>query len=225
MQVQLHFNGGSRSRLPRDKSREAAEPGPAVKPSSTPDRMAFVSPVRGSESRTPSARAVALSTGPRVAGKDHGAIKQRAAIKHRVPAKPRTAGKAQARARKHVLAQPRTSPRNATTAVGLGPSGGRRYFVQLGAFSKHVNAVRAKKKLTVELSGILRHHGRLLAVVASKNGGLSRVLFTHAFRTRRAAAALCAALKARGPDCDVTVGRAQSRPAPAPAAGGRSLRR
>ena len=187
LQVQFQFNGGRR--LPVDKSHDASEPAPAVRPASTPNRTAFTPPVRAPDLNREAARSVATVTGPRVAARHHGAIEPRTTTKHPVKVKPRT------------------PPRKATTAGGSAPAGGRWYFVQLGAFSKHPNAVRAGMKLAGALSGVLRHHGRRLAVVESKHDGLSRVLFARAFRTRRAAAALCAAIKARGPDCYVTVGR------------------
>ena len=137
----------------------------------------------------------------------------------RAPAEPARVGRAPAlpdrvvvvppaRARPPVVAHSRTAPRNATTAEVRDPSsGGRRYFVQLGAFSKHANAVRARTTLAGALWGGLRQHARRLAVVASPNGGLTRVLVPHAFSTRRAAAAFCAALTTRGPACAVIVGR------------------
>jgi hypothetical protein len=76
--------------------------------------------------------------------------------------------------------------------------------VQLGAFADPADALKAKTELTVALSGISRHTKRPLAIVASKRGGLARVVFTTAFSTPKAAATLCAALKARGVECFVT---------------------
>ena len=211
LQVQLQF-GSSGSNLPIDQGRGASEQAPAVRSPSIPDKVAFVPKVRGPEPRTHSARFAPLVTGSGVAGKNHGTIRHRAAIQDQATAQPRTTAKSPARAGHHVKAKPRTSARHAATAETLSPASDRRYFVQLGAFSQHANAVRARTQLTGELSGVLRHHNRRLAVVASQNGGLTRILFAHAFRTRHAAASLCAAIKARGPDCYVTVARPIPRP-------------
>ena len=82
-------------------------------------------------------------------------------------------------------------------------AGGRRYFVQVGVFSRHANAVKARTELAVGLSGLFRHNTPKFAIAASKRDGLSRIVFAHAFTTRKAAAALCAAIKARGTDCFV----------------------
>ena len=78
----------------------------------------------------------------------------------------------------------------------------RRHLVQLGAFSNHAAALRAKTELAVDLRGLLLH--RRLAVVRSKGDGLARVVFVQVFPTPEAAAALCAAIKTRGPACSVT---------------------
>ena len=75
--------------------------------------------------------------------------------------------------------------------------------MQLGAFPDPTDALKAKTERSVALSGILRHDNHLLTIVASKSDGLSRVVFAQAFPTPEAAA-LCAAIKARGPDCSVT---------------------
>lgn len=74
-------------------------------------------------------------------------------------------------------------------------------MVQLGAFKQHADAVSARTALAGTLSDVLRQ--RPLALVTSKSDGRTRVLFAQAFRTRRAAAAVCAAIKARGPACVV----------------------
>ena len=191
LQVQLHFNGGSRPQLPERQHREAAAPTPAVKPSSPAERLAVVAPARAAEPRPHSARATtgSPSPGPRVgAGMEHETLPPRVVSKPRVLVTPRPASRAPAEARQY-------------------------YFVQLGAFAHPATAVKATTTWTGDLADLLRQQNRQLAVVASKHERLARVLVAPAFRTRRAAATLCAALQARGPDCYVTVGRPQpSRP-------------
>ena len=88
------------------------------------------------------------------------------------------------------------------TALDGDGGGRRRHLVQLGAFSNHAAALRAKTELAVDLRGLLLH--RRLAVVRSKGDGLARVVFVQVFPTPEAAAALCAAIKTRGPACSVT---------------------
>ncbi len=82
--------------------------------------------------------------------------------------------------------------------------GDRQNVVQLGEFPDPADAIRARTDLAVELSGILRHRTHRLAVAASEEDGLSHLVLAHAFATRHAADFLCAAIKARGTDCDVT---------------------
>ena len=79
----------------------------------------------------------------------------------------------------------------------------RRWRVQLGAFSREANAVRTRIALSTALDDILVRTRRALAIDGSKAGGLSRVVVDDAFAERGTAAALCAAIKARGPDCYV----------------------
>ncbi len=83
------------------------------------------------------------------------------------------------------------------------PSSAPRWRVQLGAFSREVNAVRARTALESMLEDILVPARRTLVVDSSKADGLSRVVVADAFTGRGAAAALCAAIKARGQDCYV----------------------
>ena len=167
----------------------------------------------------------------------HSSVSAPLAVKHRDVVKPRAAKHYQTRALPHGPArrdgapQPRGAAKPRGTAkhhaVGKGDpygerqhtsadgvlkhTGGYRHFVQLGAFKRPVNAIKARTELAVHLSGILRHLNRRLAVVGSKHSGLTRVVVAHAFRSRRTAAALCAAIKARGPDCSVTRARPVSR--------------
>lgn len=75
--------------------------------------------------------------------------------------------------------------------------------MQLGAFSREANAVRARTALESTLDDILVPARRALVVDSSKADGLSRVVIADAFTGRGAAAALCVAIEARGPDCYV----------------------
>ena len=90
------------------------------------------------------------------------------------------------------------------------PSPAPRWRVQLGAFSREANAVRARTALESMLEDILVPARRALVVDSSKADGLSRVVIADAFTGRGAAAALCAAIKARGQDCYVAPFRRQS---------------
>ena len=76
--------------------------------------------------------------------------------------------------------------------------------MQLGAFSDHADAIKARTELAVDLSDILRHDNRPLRIIASKRDSLAHVVFAQAFPTPEAAAALCAAIKTRGPARSVT---------------------
>ena len=71
-------------------------------------------------------------------------------------------------------------------------------------FSDHVDAIKARTELALDLSDILRHDNRPLTIVASEKDGLLRVVFAQAFPTPDAAAALCVAIKAHDLDCSVT---------------------
>ena len=83
-------------------------------------------------------------------------------------------------------------------------NGSRKYFVQLGAFSKYKNAVRAEAELVGDLADILTRAEYTLKIDTSKGDGLSRVIFTDAFTTRDLAVALCTSIKKREKDCYVT---------------------
>ena len=79
---------------------------------------------------------------------------------------------------------------------------GPRYFVQLGLFSNHADALRAKTDLAGDLRDLLHH--RRLAVVRSTGTGRARVVYVQPFPTPDAAAVLCAAIQTHGPACAVT---------------------
>ena len=101
--------------------------------------------------------------------------------------------------------------REAVTA----PSSGPRWRVQLGAFSREANAVRARTALSTMLDDILVPARHALVIDRSKTGGLARVVVDEAFTERGAAAALCAAIKARGRDCYVAPFQRSGTAAPA----------
>ena len=113
-------------------------------------------------------------------------------------------GPRRAAVRPPATAQPAARLQKTPPASALARSDGPRYFVQLGAFSDHADAIKARTELAGDLRGLLLRHHRRLAVVRSKGHGLARVVFVQAFRTPDAAAALCAAIKARGPACSIT---------------------
>lgn len=138
---------------------------------------------------------------PHGSARHNGAPQPRVAAKPRGTAKPHAVGKG----------APYGERRHTVSDGALKHAAGYRHFVQLGVFKRHANAIKARTELAVHLSGLLRHLNRRLAVVGSKNSGLTRVVFAHAFRSRRTAAALCATIKARGPDCSVTRARPVSR--------------
>ena len=83
------------------------------------------------------------------------------------------------------------------------PSGGPRYLVQLGAFSRRASAGRARTGLAGDLVDLLADGGHALTVDNSKKDGLSRVVLATDFAARKAAAAVCTAIEARGKDCYV----------------------
>ena len=83
------------------------------------------------------------------------------------------------------------------------PSGGPRYLVQLGAFSRRASAGRARTGLAGNLADLLADGGHALTVDDSKKDGLSRVVLANDIAARKAAAALCTAIEARGKDCYV----------------------
>ena len=116
-------------------------------------------------------------------------------------------GRHRAAVRHHATAQSPALLQKTPPVSALDRSGGRRYVVQFGAFSDRADAIKARTELAVDLSGILRHTNRPLTIVASKKGGLLRVVFAQAFPTPKAAAALCVGLQARGLDCSVTRAR------------------
>ena len=116
-------------------------------------------------------------------------------------------GRHRAAVRHHATAQSPAWLQKTPPVSALDRAGGRRYFVQLGTFSDHADAIKARTELAVDLSDILRHDNRPLTIVASKKGGLLRVVFAQAFPTPKAAAALCVGLQARGLDCSVTRAR------------------
>ena len=116
-------------------------------------------------------------------------------------------GRHRAAVRHHATAQSPAWLQKRPPVSALDRAGGRRYFVQLGTFSDHADAIKARTELAVDLSDILRHDNRPLTIVASKKGGLLRVVFAQAFPTPKAAAALCVGLQARGLDCSVTRAR------------------
>ncbi len=171
--LQVRLQFGGGSRLPVDKGRETSVPASAERVTST--QAAFVPPVRGSALRTRSRRFASL------AGKHRGEGKQVGAAK----------------------AAPTVSRRHAVSVGAGNRTGVRRYFVQLGAFSRPANAMRARTVLAGKLSRILSRPKLGLTVLRLKPGGFLRVVFAHAFRTRRVASALCAGIQARGVDCYV----------------------
>ena len=119
---------------------------------------------------------------------------------------PTRAGKGRHRAavRPHAAAQSPAWLQKTPPVSALDRTGGRQYVVQLGMFSDHVDAIKARTELAVDLSDILHHTNRPLTIVASKKDGLLRVVFAQVFPTPEVAAALCAAIKTRGPACSVT---------------------
>ena len=80
---------------------------------------------------------------------------------------------------------------------------GPRYRVQLGAFSRPAVARRARTALAGALEDVLAGGGRALVVDDSRGDGLSRVVLADSFAGRRAAAAVCAEIAARGRECYV----------------------
>ena len=113
-------------------------------------------------------------------------------------------GRHRAAVRHHAAAQSPAWLQKTPPVSALDLSGGRQYVVQLGTFSDHADAIKARTELAVDLSDILRHDNRPLTIVASEKDGLLRVVFAQAFPTPEAAAALCAVIKARDLDCSVT---------------------
>ena len=101
--------------------------------------------------------------------------------------------------------QPRAAQRVAGASPGAvaGPSSAPRWRVQLGAFSRDVNAVRTRSALSTALDDILVRGRHALVVDRSKGDGLARVVVNGAFAERGTAAALCAAIKTHGRDCYV----------------------
>ena len=87
------------------------------------------------------------------------------------------------------------------------PSPAPRWRVQLGAFSREANAVKARLALSTALDDILVPARHALVIDGSKADGLSRVVIADALTGRGIAAALCAAIKARGTDCYVSPSR------------------
>ena len=106
--------------------------------------------------------------------------------------------------RRHAAAQSPAWLQKTPPVSALDRAGGRQYVVQLGAFSDHADAIKARTELAVDLSDILRHDNRPLRIIASKRDSLAHVVFAQAFPTPEAAAALCAAIKTRGPARSVT---------------------
>ena len=84
---------------------------------------------------------------------------------------------------------------------------GPRYRVQLGAFSRPAVARRARTALAGALEEILGGGERALVVDDSRGDGLSRVVLADSFAGRRAAAAVCAEIAARGRECYVARAR------------------
>ena len=76
--------------------------------------------------------------------------------------------------------------------------------MQLGTFSDHADAIKARTELALDLSDILHHDNRPLRIIASKRDSLAHVVFAQAFPTPEAATALCVAIQPRGPACSVT---------------------
>ena len=113
-------------------------------------------------------------------------------------------GRHRAAVRHHATAQSPAWLQKTPPVSALDRAGGRQYVVQLGTFSDHADAIKARTDLAGDLSDILRHDHHLLSIVASKRDRLARVVFAQAFPTPEAAAALCAGLQARGLDCSVT---------------------
>ena len=83
------------------------------------------------------------------------------------------------------------------------PSPAPRWRVQLGAFSREANAVKARLALSTALDDILVPARHALVIDGSKADGLSRVVIADAFTGHGIAAGLCAAIKTRGTDCYV----------------------
>ena len=110
----------------------------------------------------------------------------------------------------------------ASPEAAAAPASAPRCRVQLGAYAREANAVEARTALSIALDDILVRAGRALVIVRSKGSRLSRVVVDEAFTDGAAAAALCAAIKARGRDCYLAPARragtnAPSRAAPGPA--------
>ena len=116
-------------------------------------------------------------------------------------------------------AEPRTASSTAAAQPAPGPVAKRpsapRWRVQLGAFSRKANAVRTRTALATALNDLLVRTRHALVIDGSKADGLSRVVIDDAFAERGTAAALCAAIKARGPDCYVAPFRRSGTGAPA----------
>ncbi|MCE2482895.1 MAG: autotransporter outer membrane beta-barrel domain-containing protein [Alphaproteobacteria bacterium] len=112
------------------------------------------------------------------------------------------------------VAQRPSGPR-APARVGAEPFSAPRWRVQLGAFSREANAVRTRTALSTALDDVLVRARHALVIDRSKGDGLARVVIDDAFAVRGAAAALCAAIKARGPDCYVAPSRRSGTRAPA----------
>ena len=113
-------------------------------------------------------------------------------------------GRHRAAVRPHATAQSPAWLQKTPPVSALDRTGGRQYVVQLGMFSDHADAIKARTELALDLSDILHHTNRPLTIVASKKDGLLRVVVAQAFPIPEAAAALCAAIQTRGPACSVT---------------------
>ena len=98
-----------------------------------------------------------------------------------------------------------TAPR--ATAPGVRPPTG--WQVQLGAFRSETRAAKARAALAQTLADLPR--AGVLAIDESKGDGLFRVMVSDAFAHRGEAAATCAVIAARGPQCFVA--RASARAA------------
>ena len=82
-------------------------------------------------------------------------------------------------------------------------AGGRRYRVQLGAFSTASRAAAAKVQAARRLEGFLKRNEQTVAVTGPEADGLWRIVLAEAFGRRVVADKVCATLTANGNGCYV----------------------
>ena len=87
--------------------------------------------------------------------------------------------------------------------AGKPVAGGRRYRVQLAAFSTASRAAAAKAQAARRLEGFLKRNEQTLAVTGPEADGLWRIVLAGAFGRRAVADKVCAMLKANGNGCYV----------------------